>query len=82
MSGHRDLPSDHAFVVQFRARETGSALPLEGRVEHLASGQATRFDSPQQLLRFIEQTLGSHRRGRTDEGPRSDVRSPRTKTGR
>ena len=58
MERNRGLPADHAFVVQFRARETGAALPLEGRVEHLDSGQATHFDSPQQLLRFIEQTLG------------------------
>jgi hypothetical protein len=31
---------------------------LEGRVEHLVSGQAAHFASLERLLRFIEQTLG------------------------
>ncbi len=64
MSGTRDLPSDHAFVVQFRARASGSAVHSEGRVEHLVSGQAAHFESLEQLLRFIEETLG-----RTPPGP-------------
>lgn len=57
MSQNRELPSDHAFVIQLRAGTTGSADHLEGRVEHLVSGQSTHFDSLEQLLRFIERTL-------------------------
>lgn len=65
MDRNHELPADHAFVVQFRARATRSPVHSQGRVEHLVSGQATHFDSLEQLLRFIEQTLG-----RIPPGPR------------
>jgi hypothetical protein len=59
MTRHQpSLPTDHAFVVQFRA-QTDAPPPLrcEGRVEHVVSGEATHFGSWEQLLRFIEQVL-------------------------
>ncbi len=51
------LPTDHAFVVQFRAQTGVTPLRCEGRVEHVVSGHATHFASWEQLVRFIEQIL-------------------------
>src|SRR5262249_15385059 len=44
-----------AFVVQFRA----GAEPnhFAGRVEHMTSGQAARFSSPEELLAFLTRVL-------------------------
>jgi hypothetical protein len=50
------LPADHAFVVQFRT-QAAPAPHFAGRVEHLASGQAAHFGSPEELLGFLEQVL-------------------------
>jgi len=51
------LPSNCAFVVQFRSAAPQTSRECAGRVEHLVSGQATHFDSWTQLQQFIEQTL-------------------------
>jgi hypothetical protein len=51
------LPSNRAFVVQFRAQLTDPALSWEGRVEHLNSGQVLRFHSPEELLAFFARVL-------------------------
>lgn len=51
------LPSNRAFVVQFRAQGEVLSLRYQGRVEHLASGQATHFSSRKELQRFIEHIL-------------------------
>jgi hypothetical protein len=50
------LPSNHAFVVQFRTRACG-APAWGGRVEHLASYQVARFDSLDELLAFMRRVL-------------------------
>jgi len=50
------LPSNHAFVVQFRTRPRG-APSWEGRVEHLASYQVARFHSLDELLTFMTRVL-------------------------
>ena len=50
------LPSIRAFVVQFAA-ETRDERGVRGRVEHLASGHATRFDSWARLREFVERCL-------------------------
>jgi hypothetical protein len=47
------LPTNRAFVVQFRVQPTDPILSWEGRVEHLSSGQALRFHSPEELLTFF-----------------------------
>ena len=47
------LPTNRAFVVQFRAQSTDPLWSWEGRVEHLSSGQALRFHSPEELLTFL-----------------------------
>jgi hypothetical protein len=51
------LSPHRAFVVQFRM-ETGTASErFTGRVEHIVSGRAARFHSPQELLAFFTETL-------------------------
>ena len=50
------LPSNQAFVVQFRTRPHG-ALSWGGRVEHLVSYQVVRFDSLDELLAFMLRVL-------------------------
>jgi hypothetical protein len=51
------LPSNRAFVVQFRPPSAGTSMMWEGRVEHVVSGQAQRFQSPEQLWTFITHVL-------------------------
>ena len=51
------LPTDRAFVVQFRAQPTGASSPYVGRVEHLVSGQVARFHSLEELLTFMTRVL-------------------------
>jgi hypothetical protein len=51
------LPTNRAFVVQFRAQPTDAVLSWEGRVEHLSSGQVLRFHSPEELLTFLARVL-------------------------
>src|SRR5262245_16470458 len=46
------LPASHAFVVQLAA-SVGADTPLRGRIEHLASGSATHFESLTQLGAFV-----------------------------
>ena len=50
------LPSNQAFVVQFRTRPRG-APSWGGRVEHLVSYQVARFDSLDELLAFMRRVL-------------------------
>jgi hypothetical protein len=47
------LPSNRAFVVQFRAQPSRTSSSYDGRVEHLVSGQVTRFHSLEELLAFM-----------------------------
>ena len=51
------LRPEHAFVVQFSPATQVDAGQVEGRVEHLVSRQATRFQSLQALLAFIARVL-------------------------
>jgi hypothetical protein len=50
------LPADRTFVVQFRAVPRHAPEP-RGRVEHLVSGIAARFDTWDELRGFVEQVL-------------------------
>ena len=54
---HTTLRPEHAFVVQFGPATQVDAGPAEGRVEHLVSRQATRFQSLEALLAFIARVL-------------------------
>jgi len=47
------LSPHRAFVVQFRAEANMEQGRCTGRVEHVVSGQATRFASLEELLAFI-----------------------------
>jgi hypothetical protein len=51
------LPTNRAFVVQFRAQPSGAQMDWEGRVEHVVSGQMTHFHSLEELLAFIRRVL-------------------------
>ncbi|MGH8072389.1 MAG: hypothetical protein ACRERE_45575 [Candidatus Entotheonellia bacterium] len=51
------LPANRAFVVQFRAHSTGALPSWEGRVEHLVTGQVTRFHSLEELVAFMSRVL-------------------------
>ncbi len=44
-------------MVQFEGPAEETALLEHGRVEHLVSGQATRFASLDELLSFVSQIL-------------------------
>lgn len=47
------LPVRRAFVVQFRAEADLEHGSFTGRVEHVLSGQATKFSSVEELLAFF-----------------------------
>jgi hypothetical protein len=51
------LPTNRAFVVQFGAQTSGAPSVYEGRIEHLVSGQVTRFHSLDELLAFMIRVL-------------------------
>ena len=59
--GARPLPRDRAFVVQLSAQAAGSPDSFQGRVEHVASGQATHFDALEDCLAFIARVLSDRR---------------------
>ena len=48
-----------AFVVQFRAETEIAQARCVGRVEHVASGQATHFQSLEELLEFLTRVLAT-----------------------
>jgi hypothetical protein len=51
------LPADRTFVVQFRvAWEAHDSIP-QGRVEHLVTGLAARFEGWCELRDFLEHAL-------------------------
>lgn len=52
--GEPPLSPQRAFVVQFRAGQA----PWAGRVEHVTSGQATCFQSAEELWAFMAQVVG------------------------
>jgi hypothetical protein len=51
------LPAECAFVVQFDATTLGTQGHVAGRVEHIASAQAARFQSWEELQAFIVRVL-------------------------
>ena len=46
-----------AFVIQFRPETDPKAGRFEGKIEHIASYDATRFHSLDELLTFIARVL-------------------------
>lgn len=53
----RPLPAQRAFVVQFPPQAEIAQGLFVGRVEHVVSGQATRFHSLEELLAFMARVL-------------------------
>ena len=52
------LPPERAFVVEFSADGgTPGDDRLSGRIEHVVSGQATRFESTGEVLAFVHGVL-------------------------
>lgn len=51
------LPTNRAFVVQFRHPPLEEPLDWEGRAEHVASGQVTHFHSLEELVAFLHCVL-------------------------
>jgi hypothetical protein len=51
------MSTQQAFVVQFRSETDVEAGRFEGRVEHVASGQAAHFKSLDELLAFMVRVL-------------------------
>lgn len=51
------LPTNRAFVLQLRARTDIALGHFAGRIQHVASGQAARFYSVEELLAFLTQVL-------------------------
>jgi hypothetical protein len=61
------LPSNRAFVIQFHAAADIAKERFTGRVEHIVSYQATRFDSLAALVTFIVRVLTAHDAEKEDE---------------
>jgi hypothetical protein len=53
------LPADRAFVIQLQVSPEESERGPRGRVEHLASGQATRFVDEEELWTFVDSVLAA-----------------------
>ena len=53
---HAPLSAARAFVVQFRD-ETVGGDGFSGRVEHMMTGHAARFEAPEELLAFFASVL-------------------------
>ena len=53
------LPTDHVFVLQLQESRGRSGTCRAGRVEHLSSGEATRFATTAELWDFVDKVLTS-----------------------
>ena len=62
------LPVDRAFVIQLRAQSHG-ADPFIGRVEHIASGAAARFECLDDLATFVLSVLAHDPAGGSESQP-------------
>ena len=63
MSREKRLSPQAAFVVQFVAGSDLHGGVVGGRVEHVASGRSTHFESVDDLLRFLGEALAQAGRG-------------------
>jgi hypothetical protein len=64
------LPTQRAFLVQVHAEADVAQGRLAGRVEHVVSGQAIHFASPEELLAFMARVLATLPPSRAEpEGP-------------
>ena len=51
------LSSNHAFVLQLQESQGRHGACRSGRVEHLATGEATRFTTTTELWEFVDRLL-------------------------
>ncbi len=58
------LSVHRAFVVHLRTSSNVTREPIEGRVEHVVSGQSTHFDSLEELLAFMARVLSQRKERR------------------
>ena len=63
-TGKAPLSVRWAFVVHFRLSTNIAQGRIEGRVEHVVSGQSTHFDSLEELLAFVARVLTQHKERR------------------
>jgi hypothetical protein len=61
-----------AFVIQFQPETDVDLGRFEGRIEHIPSSSAIRFESLDQLLVFIAQELAKVRLSEQTKGTHSD----------
>ncbi len=59
--GQAPVSVHRAFVVYFRTNSAVTQGRVAGRVEHVASGQATHFASLEELLAFMARVLATVR---------------------
>ena len=64
------LSPEHSFVVQLRKPRKRQVIELQGRVEHVVSGEATRFTSLAELEEFMQNVMAAQNR------PSSRLRPP------
>ena len=67
-----------AFVVQFREGADDVAARFMGRVEHVLSGHAARFGSPDELLAFFGLVLRTARTKHPERSCNGDTKLPAT----
>lgn len=61
------LSPHRAFVVQLTENTDAAHGQWAGRLEHVTSGQATRFQSLDELLAFVSQVLAALEKQAPDE---------------
>jgi hypothetical protein len=63
------LPADRAFVIQLRADADPGAGVLRGRIEHIGSGRAARFESVDELVGYLGDGIGAGSMPTTEKAP-------------
>ena len=70
------LSADHAFVLQLQKSRGGAKARRCGRVEHLTTGQATRFTTPAEFWDFVDEVLTELARHEHDMRENEDKEAP------
>ncbi len=61
------MSAQHAFVVQFTSDTIPVSSRCTARVEHVVSGQATHFQSEEELIAFFTRVLADVRTSSSEE---------------
>lgn len=70
------LSPHRAFVVQFRTETALEQWHVEGRVEHVVSGQSAHFHSLEELFAFMARVLATVRAPPRQKTKKSEARRP------